>query len=350
MSISALHRSEGWTTRLAFTLALLLVLSGCSDRFGPRWVDRVTVQPDSAHVEVGETATFTPVVRDQNGEEFPGEWPGYVHWNAVGPVSVGTDETGQLVVTGINEGRGGAVGTLGRATTGVPVYVRPPGLTRIEITDNAGNDLVNSGLLMSSFGGVDANLHLYDTAGALMAPNRFRVSWQVSDTILARVRFPIGFDSHAAVGGLATTNGTVRLEGTLDLTAVVNGLKRTVPVRVTAEPVGPTAGPVVQALSATSIQVAWNRNAGGREGYRITRGPEASGSYTEVRRTPGGTFASFDTTWVDSGVEPGRTYFYRVQACNKWGCSLEPSAASAAVTTSGAMPLRLPPQGRGGGQ
>lgn len=323
---------------LVCTCLFVVTISACSDSFGPRWVDRVTIDPDSAHLEVGESAVFVATALDQNGNPLASDWPQFIEWNEAGGsiFRFETMDDGSLNLTALREGGGSVSGRLGRANPRFQVWVRPPGLDRIELSSTP---------IASAYQNSSLSVLLLDTAGIPMDPGRFRISWAVADTSLATAFFPFRDVEAVSIRGSGQASDASPRSGTTTLTVVVNGIRTEFDLQVTAEPLGPTESPEVLATGPTTIQVVWARNSQASRGYRVTRADDPSGPFLQVRSPVGGSFASFDTTWVDRGVAPSGTYFYRVQSCNQWGCAVNPSPVGS-VTTPGPSANRSIQEGR----
>jgi fibronectin type 3 domain-containing protein len=93
-------------------------------------------------------------------------------------------------------------------------------------------------------------------------------------------------------------------------------------------------GPVATALSATSTRLVWADNSSSEQGFRIERSTDGA-SFIEV-----GTVAANITSASDSGLTPGKAYFYRVRAYNASGTSAYSQVGRA---TPGAVPISSPP-------
>ncbi len=100
-------------------------------------------------------------------------------------------------------------------------------------------------------------------------------------------------------------------------------------------------------LTPRTVRVTWLPDDGAEVGgYRLER-RSGSGPWTAVASPSAG-----DSAWEDSGVEPGGSYGYRVEACNDDGCSgpseavevttpLDPPSPPEALTASPAGPDRV---------
>ena len=91
------------------------------------------------------------------------------------------------------------------------------------------------------------------------------------------------------------------------------------------------------ALSSSSIRLTWTDNSGNEAGFKIERSPDGSSGWTQVQLTAAGA-----TTWDDSGLSPGTTYYYRVRATNSAGDSAYSNVANATtLQTAPAAPSGL---------
>jgi fibronectin type 3 domain-containing protein len=87
------------------------------------------------------------------------------------------------------------------------------------------------------------------------------------------------------------------------------------------------------ATPAGSITVSWN-SVGGVTEYRVYRSVSVNGTYTKV-----GTISSSYTSYTDTQLSPGTTYYYKVSAYNSTGESAQSSSSSA--TTIPAAPTNV---------
>jgi hypothetical protein len=309
--------------RLALLLLGALGWAGCADTIGPRWVQTVDVGPDSLHLEPGESGDLRVFrVLDQNGDELPEEWFSDVVWTNVTPWLTAVEPLGNGVsVTALETGIGAVRAKLGRDESQASIYIHPPGLHGIEIDP--------SPFTLSTLGGrVLANARLYDASGAEMSTRGFRLSWETADTTVAYIsNFAYEF---AIVWG--------RRVGQTRLRLIVGDTTVSADVFVVSEPV-PPAAPDVFMLSSNSLEVIWNRVLQANGGYRVFRSTSAAGTYSHIASTGSATFfASMDTTYVDSGLSPGTTYFFQIEACHVTeGCSARSSSGSG-TTASGGCP------------
>jgi predicted phage tail protein len=101
-------------------------------------------------------------------------------------------------------------------------------------------------------------------------------------------------------------------------------------------PLAPS-GLTAAALSTSSIHLAWTDNSSDETGFKVERSPDGTSAWTEVELTAAGV-----TTWDDSGLSPGTTYYYRVRANNAGGDSAPSNVANAAtLQTAPAAPSGL---------
>jgi fibronectin type 3 domain-containing protein len=98
----------------------------------------------------------------------------------------------------------------------------------------------------------------------------------------------------------------------------------------------PPSGVAASPVSSTAIDVTWTDESETETSFRIERRAGA-GSYALA-----GTAPAEATAFSDTGLDPGTSYTYRVQACNDGGCS--PFAGEAQATTP-ALPVPDAPSG-----
>ena len=84
-----------------------------------------------------------------------------------------------------------------------------------------------------------------------------------------------------------------------------------------------------QALSASQISLSWTDNSQNEDGFRIER-RSSGGSYSEIT-----TVAANTTSYPDTGLSAGVTYYYRVRAYNASGNSAYSNEASATTLPQG---------------
>lgn len=81
------------------------------------------------------------------------------------------------------------------------------------------------------------------------------------------------------------------------------------------------------AASESAIELNWSDNSDNEDGFIIERSTDPSGSWLEID-----TVSANATQYVDSGLGPGQTFFYRVRAFNAAGSS-DPSNVAGATTS-----------------
>ncbi|HVU32945.1 MAG TPA: MBG domain-containing protein [Opitutaceae bacterium] len=99
-------------------------------------------------------------------------------------------------------------------------------------------------------------------------------------------------------------------------------------VTIPAAPTNPTAS----AASASEIDLTWTASSGATS-YNVARSGTADGPYTVI--ASGVTATSYN----DTGLSPGTTYFYVVQAANSAGTSGNSNEASATTQSGGSSSL-----------
>jgi hypothetical protein len=73
---------------------------------------------------------------------------------------------------------------------------------------------------------------------------------------------------------------------------------------------GPTPSPTpTPAPGSHSVSLSWNASSSTVVGYNVYRGTQTGGPYNRVNSSPDG-----NTTFLDSNVQAGATYFYVVTA------------------------------------
>ncbi len=83
------------------------------------------------------------------------------------------------------------------------------------------------------------------------------------------------------------------------------------------------------------IRVSWNEVSGARR-YEIWRSTSEQGNYTMI-----GSVEASVTSYDDRNVEAGRDYYYRVKACNRFGCSDFSAAARGRARATPPAPTGL---------
>jgi hypothetical protein len=108
-----------------------------------------------------------------------------------------------------------------------------------------------------------------------------------------------------------------------------NGPTRSSPsntATATTVPAAP-ANVTAQTLSETSVTVSWG-DVTGENGFVVERSPDGSTGWTQV-----GTTSADVTNFVNTGLNPGTTYWYRIRAVDASGSST-PSTATSVTTTA----------------
>jgi titin len=100
---------------------------------------------------------------------------------------------------------------------------------------------------------------------------------------------------------------------------------------VSATTVGTSTVPVLLSAtgSATSVDLAWS-DVDGESGYQIERSPDGT-NWAPLGNTGQGV-----TSYVDTGLAPATTYYYRVAAMTSDGGPSDPSTPLPATTTTDA--------------
>ena len=107
---------------------------------------------------------------------------------------------------------------------------------------------------------------------------------------------------------------------------------------LTENPVIPTAptGLTATAVSSNQVNLNWTDTANDETGFQIDRSTSADFSQNLTSVTTTGT----TTSYTDTNVSPGTTYYYRVWASNNGSLSTSPTNSASVVTNSG--PFTIP--------
>jgi alpha-tubulin suppressor-like RCC1 family protein len=73
----------------------------------------------------------------------------------------------------------------------------------------------------------------------------------------------------------------------------------------------------VNSASLSEINLSWVDYSGNIDGFRIERKAGVSGNWTQIAE-----LSANITSYLDTGLNPANTYYYRVRSYNKWGSSV----------------------------
>lgn len=73
----------------------------------------------------------------------------------------------------------------------------------------------------------------------------------------------------------------------------------------------------IESVSSTSLELSWSK-VNGVTGYSIARSTSSGGKYTEVAKVTPAT----QTTWIDKGLSPGATYYYKIRTYTQSGSNI----------------------------
>lgn len=191
--------------------------------------------------------------------------------------------------------------------------------------------------------------HTGATAKALAA-TELRLSWTnaagTHKSIVERTLTPANAKSWAKVAeipGSTATYDDKGLEEGKQYVYRVRSVKAQGNFGVTAEflgkltkPAAPTDLRVVTA-SSTKVELAWTDKSDDESGMKVERGLAAGGPYTVVAD-----LAANAKAHVDTGIEAGKTYYYRVSAVNPVGPSASNEANAVINEGTAATPTPTP--------
>lgn len=80
---------------------------------------------------------------------------------------------------------------------------------------------------------------------------------------------------------------------------------------LSGQPIGKTKISYVQSYNSTKLKLAWNK-VDGATGYIIKRSTSKNGTYEEIKTITSGS----TTSYKNSGLQPGKTYYYKVETVN----------------------------------
>ncbi|MGC8742115.1 MAG: fibronectin type III domain-containing protein [Candidatus Sumerlaeaceae bacterium] len=106
---------------------------------------------------------------------------------------------------------------------------------------------------------------------------------------------------------------------------IADAIKWSYVIQPPAAPSGLTAN----AVSSTQINLAWTDNASNERNYIVARATTSGGPYTDIA-----TLGVNVTSYSDTGLTPGTTYYYVVRASNSAGSSANSNQASATTAPS----------------
>jgi fibronectin type 3 domain-containing protein len=154
----------------------------------------------------------------------------------------------------------------------------------------------------------------------------------------------------ASTGGSATQSYSINIPGTVGgntayvgftggtggLTAIQDIVTWTFTPTAATPPAAPT-NLQATAASGTQVNLTWTNNATNQTGFQIDRATDSGFTQNLVTQTAGASATSF----VDGGLTPGTTYYYRVRATNAAGNSAYSNTASVTLPNTPAAPSNL---------
>jgi F5/8 type C domain/Fibronectin type III domain len=171
----------------------------------------------------------------------------------------------------------------------------------------------------------------------------------VNGTVITRTqRFPItgSFDVYQHSALQVHLNAGVNSISQIAVSD--HGLSRVDQLTVTPATASVPGGPTNLTATAgnTTVRLSWTGSASGNPtSYLVYRGTKSDGEAVAPIATLGGT----TTTFTDTGLKNGTTYFYYVQATNAVGGSPDSNEVSVAPSATGPSPTTSPTAGGGSG-
>ncbi len=199
----------------------------------------------------------------------------------------------------------------------------------IAVSPAAASQFVLSGLASTATAGVAETFTVTakDPYGNVATGYRGTVSFSSTD---AAASLPGSYTFTAANAGVDSFSVTFKTAGTQSLTVA-----DTTTTKFSATQSGIVVSPPAPlGLTATTVSTSWINlswtGSVGATGYIIQRSLSSTGGWTQIGTTAAGT-----TTYSDTGLTAGTTYYYRVQASGGSGSAY---SAIASATTTGTSP------------
>lgn len=161
----------------------------------------------------------------------------------------------------------------------------------------------------------------------------FKVERKTETTDYVTVNSTVAANSQSYVDQMLTegTRYTYRVAATN-----ISGDSPTPPTASVLTRAAAPTGLTVTATAPGTVSLNWNDNSTRETGYSVRRSTVEAGPYSEIATLPAGA-----TSHVDSGLNPGTTYFYRVFAINAGGVSAPTATVSRLVPVAPAPPTGL---------
>lgn len=206
------------------------------------------------------------------------------------------------------------------------------------------DDGVNGGELWKSDGTTGGTVMVDGTAGSSYPDNLVNVNGTLYFAAYNGLVGGVLWKSDGTPGGTVVVDPSTtatycdklaNANGTLFFVAGENtngrepwALNTTPALAAPAPPTVLTANPTLKVIASNKIYLSWTDNANNEDGFKMERSPNGSTGWSQVGQT-----AKNISTYIDSTLAAGTTYYFRVLAYNVNGSSIYSNVVSATTLT-----------------